>query len=153
METRTTTCPFTVLTIFSSDQLIPARWTETPSFCFRSPPRTCFSIQSSNHQTLITSLYIFCYLIVSNTVTFIYLFLVYLSRTVVRGTQLHWVPQYIHSFFRAQLKFGERFIGFIGCFLKLTIKLFFDQYSLLRNVNQFWTVRLNGLRKFNFYPP
>ena len=26
-----TTCPFTVLTLFSSDQLIPASWTENPS--------------------------------------------------------------------------------------------------------------------------
>ena len=44
----------TVLTLLSSFQLIPVRWTETPSFRFRSPRRTCFSIQPCNHQTLVT---------------------------------------------------------------------------------------------------
>ena len=61
VETLTTTCPFTVLTLLSSDQLIPARWTETPGFRFRSPRRTCFSIQPSNHRTLVTYPYILQY--------------------------------------------------------------------------------------------
>ena len=48
-------CPFPVLTLLSSDQLIPARRTETSGFRFWSPRRTCFSIQHiSNHRTLVT---------------------------------------------------------------------------------------------------